>query len=90
MFKKIKEAMKKVKLWIKTQLLRFHNWVASKAPGIKTKVITGLGFIGSTAALLQEFVSGLPLSTIIGATEALIVTSVLFALAFWFRSMARN
>ena len=90
MFKKIWREVKRPFVAVKQLFLAFHRWVGSIAPGLKTKLVAALGFIGSTAGLLQEFVTGLPLSQLIGATEALLVTSVLFALAFWFRSMRND
>lgn len=79
------------KIWntIKAPFVRMHEKIKKIAPGLKTKLVTGLGAIGSLAAVLQEFISGLPLSQLVGATEALIISAVLFTLAFWFRSMSR-
>jgi hypothetical protein len=81
--------MKKVWTWIKKTALKFHNWVKKKAPGIKTATIAILGAIGSMAATMQEYISGLPLDTIVKAEYVTMATMVLFTLAFWFRMMAR-
>lgn len=76
---------------IKNTWSKFEGWVASWMPGFKTHIVTGLGAIGSIAAAMQEYVSGLPLSTFMTATQLAIATSVLFTLAFWFHNMsARN
>jgi hypothetical protein len=77
------------KIWreVKRPFIQFHEWIKSIAPGVKTKTILFLGWVGSTAALMQEFVSGLPLSQIVGVTEAVIISAVLFSIAFWTNSM---
>jgi hypothetical protein len=76
-------------VWVHDKVSKFNAWVASIAPGIKTKVVTFLGFIGSAAASMQEYITGLPLSDFISHTELLIITGVLFSLAFWFRSLSK-
>lgn len=77
--------------WVWTKLsgawLAFHNWVAKIAPGFKTFIVTALGSLGSLAATLQEYFTGIPLEKFVTGTQALIVTTILFSLAFWFRSM---
>lgn len=72
-------------LWsgLKSAWAKFEAWVASWMPGLKTHIITGLGVVGSFAGVLQEYVSGLPLSTFMTGTQVLFVTGVLFSLAFW-------
>ena len=75
-------------VWIADKWHKFEFWVASIAPGLKTKIISALGVIGSASALCQEWVTGIPLSQLIGTTEALIVTTVLFSLTYWFRRLA--
>lgn len=79
------------KVWnvIKAPFVWMHEKIKAIAPGLKTKIVTGLGAVGSLAALLSEYVAGIPLAQFIGATEALLVTAVLFTLAFWFRSMSK-
>jgi len=74
-------------LWIEDKWNKFEAWVASWMPGLKTKVITGLGAIGSLAATLQEFVTGLPITTFMTATQLTAVTLVLFVLSFWLRGL---
>lgn len=75
--------------WMYAKLVKFNEWVASIAPGIKTKVIATLGFVGSTAGALQSFVTDVPLSQVIGAEYALGATAVLFLLAYWFKSLSK-
>lgn len=79
------------RIWnvIKKPFVSIHEWLKGKMPGFKTKLVAGLGALGSLAALLQEYVSGLPLNQLLGVTETLIVSAVLFTLAFWFRGMAK-
>lgn len=72
-------------LWVK-----FEAWVASWMPGFKTYIVSGLGAIGSLAATLQEYVTGLPLSTFMTGTQIAIGTTVLFTLAFWFHNMSER
>jgi hypothetical protein len=76
--------------WIKDKWNRFQNWVASWAPGLKTKIVTFLGAIGSFAAILQQWVTGIPLDKFVSGTTIVIVSAVLFTLAFWFRGLANR
>lgn len=80
-----------MKLWekIKKPFIRFNEWLKGKMPGLKTKVLTAIGAIGMAAGVLQEFVSGLPLSAFLTATHVAIVSAVLFALSFWARMLTR-
>lgn len=68
----------------------FEGWVASWMPGFKTYVVTGLGAVGSLAATLQEYVTGLPLSSFMTGTQVAIGTTILFTLAFWFHNMSNR
>lgn len=76
-------------LWeqIKLTWTRFNAWMASLMPGLKTKLVTGLGAVGSAAAMLQGYITGLPLDKLLTATQVTTVTIVLFTLAFWFRTL---
>lgn len=76
-------------LWEQTKLTwtRFNLWMASLMPGLKTKLVTGLGAIGSAAAMLQGYITGLPLDKLLSATQLLVLAFVLFTLAFWFRGL---
>lgn len=76
--------------WIKTQYTRFNNWMASWAPGFKTRVATGLGAVGSGAAIAQEYITGMPVNKFVTTEQLGIVTLVLFTLAFWFRGLANR
>lgn len=75
-------------IWIKDKWNSFETWVASWMPGFKTKTVTALGAVGFYAATLQEYITGLPLSTFMNATQITITGAVLFSLAFWFRRLA--
>lgn len=66
---------------------RFETWVAGWMPGFKTNIVTGLGAVGSAAALGQEYLTGLPTTTFMTATQMSIATLVLFTLAFWLRGI---
>lgn len=73
--------------WLKGVWNKFEAWVASWIPGLKTELVTALGALGSFAAVLQEYVSGLPLSEFMTGTQIAIASGVLFTLAFWFRNI---
>lgn len=74
-------------IWIKTKWEQFENWIAGWLPGLKTKLITALGAVGSAAAIGQVWLTGIPLDKLVTPTAALIVTTVLFTLAFFFRGL---
>jgi hypothetical protein len=76
-------------LWTKVNNLwdRFEGWVASILPGLKTKAVVALGFLGNTAFVLKDYLSGLPLGSYINLNTLLIANMVLFTLAFWFRGL---
>ena len=73
--------------WLKKTWQKFETWLYKWWPGAKTKIITGLGSLGMTAAALQEYVTGLPLTKYITAETLSIITAVLFTLSYWFRGM---
>jgi hypothetical protein len=75
--------------WVYNQWLKFNTWLASITPGIKTKLVSFLGGVGSLAAFTQEWISGIPLSQFVTAEQALMVTALLFTLSFWFRGLSR-
>ena len=76
--------------WVKDKWTRFNDWLASKMPGLKTKIITAVGAVGMAAGVLQEFLTGLPLSVFLSATQIAIISGVLFALGFWARLLANR
>lgn len=73
--------------WLKDKWNAFETWVYSWMPGWKTHIVTGLGVVGSGAAVLQEYISGLPTTVFVSATQLSIASLVLFTLAFWFHNM---
>lgn len=73
--------------WLKNAWNSFEAWVASWIPGLKTDIVTGLGALGSVAALGQEYLTGLPNSTFMTGTQMAIASTVLFTLAFWLRGI---
>lgn len=75
---------------LKADWAAFEAWVASLMPGLKTKLVTGLGAIGSLAAVGQEYVTGLPLSEFMTGTQIAVATTVLFTLAFWLRGIGER
>ena len=76
--------------WLKKTWDKFQNWCAKWMPGLKTFIITGLGAVGSVAAMLQEYFTGLPLDKFMTGTQVAIATTVLFTLAFWTRSLSNR
>jgi len=66
---------------------KLEAWVASLMPGLKTELVALLGFIGSAAGSLQEYVTGLPLNQLMTSTQITITSAVLFSLVFWFRGI---
>lgn len=76
--------------WLNAKRNAVQDWFASWLPGFKTRIVTVLGFLGSTAALLQEYITGLPIAELVTPTNLLIANMVLFTLAFWFRGLANR
>ena len=73
--------------WLKDKLNKFNDWMATWAPGAKTKIASGLGAVSMFAAMMQEYISGLPLDKFITGTQVAVLSAVLFTLAFWFRGL---
>lgn len=88
MFKVIWEVIKAPFRWVKNGWMWFEGKVAGMAPGLKTRIAAGLGSLGSLAASMQEYMTGLPLDKFITGTQIAITTAVLFTLVFWFRRLA--
>lgn len=76
--------------WLKDKWNRFHNWCASWAPGFKTFLISAVGLFGSAGAAMQEYLTGVPLDKFVTTQEALIITTVLFSLTFWARTLTNR
>lgn len=74
---------------IKKPFTKMNDWLAKRMPGWKTKIITGVGAVGMAAGVLQEFLTGLPLSAFMTATQIAIASAVLFTLGFWARLLTR-
>ena len=79
--------MSKIWSWIKDKWNKFETWVASWAPGLKTKLASAAGAVGSGALVVQSYITGLPLDKFITGTQIAIVTAILFTLSFWFRHL---
>jgi len=73
--------------WLYNIWCRFEAWLASIAPGQKTKIIQFLGLLGNGAVALQGYVSGLPLDKIITSENIIILNVVLFTLGYWFKDI---
>jgi hypothetical protein len=76
--------------FIKNAWNKFHDWCASWAPGFKTFLLTACGALGSAGALMQEYITQIPLDKLATAQQILIVNVVLFSLAFWGRALANR
>lgn len=76
--------------WLKNAWNKFHNWCASWAPGFKTFLVSAVGALGSVGAATQEYLTGVPLDKFVTAQEALIITTVLFSLTFWARTLTNR
>ncbi len=76
--------------WLKDKWNGFHNWCASWAPGFKTFLISAVGIFGSAGAAMQEYLTGVPLDKFVTTQEALIITTVLFSLTFWARTLTNR
>lgn len=68
----------------------FETWVNSWLPGLKTRLVTGLGAVGGAAASLQEYVTGLPLTKWISAETVTLVVAGLFTLSYWFHGLGER
>lgn len=73
--------------WIKDKWNKFEAWVYTWMPGFKTYIASGLGMVGSGAAVAQEYVLSMPVPTFVTAGQLSIASFVLFTLAFWFHGM---
>lgn len=73
--------------WIKNKWAKFEEWVNSFFPGLKTQIVTGLGFVASFALIFQDFLSGLDLGDLVSPRTLLIINAVLYTLAFWLRNI---
>lgn len=73
--------------WISTKWAEFEAWLNTWLPGLKTKIMLALGFIGTSAASIQTFVTGLPVTHYITAETLSVTTAVLYALAYWLHGL---
>lgn len=73
--------------WISDTWAKFEGWVNGWFPGAKTYIMTGLGAVGSIAAYMQEYVTGLPVTKYITAETLTLISAGLFTLSFWFRGL---
>jgi hypothetical protein len=81
--------LKSLCTWIETKWATFEAWVASWAPGAKTRIVSGLGALGMAAASMQEYISGLTglPGNVVSGTQIAVTSLVLFTLAFWLRGI---
>lgn len=79
--------LKSVVSSIENTWTKFEAWVAKVTPGLKTKLATGLGALGSLGAMGQEYITQMPTSKFITAEQIAAASFVLFTLSFWFRGI---
>lgn len=65
----------------------FEAKVAAVTPGIKTKLISALGFVGSSAAMMQQYLTGIPTNKFVTGEQMAIIGVVLFTLVFWLKDI---
>lgn len=73
--------------WIKEKYAAFEAFLVRTAPGVKTKIVVGLGAIGNGAAALQGYITGIPTNKFVTGEQIAIGTFILFTLAYWFKDM---
>lgn len=74
---------------IKNAWASFEAWVAKWWPGAKTLIVTALGAIGTLAASLQDYFTGLlglP-GNVVSGTQIATFSLIMFTLAFWLRGI---
>lgn len=76
--------------WLKDKWSKFEAWVNSWFPGLKTYIVTGMGAVASTASVLQDYITGLPLEQFISSKTLALVSAGLFTLSFWFKNMGNR
>lgn len=77
--------------WVKNKWGEFETWFhTSYLPGLKTRLTIYAGVIGSTAATLQQYITGLPLEKFVSGQTIAISGLVLALLALWFRGMGER
>lgn len=69
---------------------RFQLRAAEIYPGVKTRVVTALGSLGTLAVALQGYVTGIPANRYIDPEQLAVAGFVLFTLAYWTRSLSNN
>lgn len=79
---------KNIKTWVQSKVDQFETWSASWLPGMKTKLIAGIGTVGMLAAVSQEYITGLPLDQFISAPKLAMTNAVLFTLAYWTKRLS--
>lgn len=77
--------------WIQNKWAQFETWFhTSYLPGLKTRLTIYASVIGSTAATLQQYITGLPLEKFVSGQTIAISGLVLALLALWFRGMGER
>lgn len=73
--------------WLSNAWSSFEAWCDSWMPKVKTAVVTGLGVVGSGAAVLQQYITGMPTTTWVTTNQIAIASLVLFTLTFWLHGL---
>lgn len=75
---------------LKNDWAKFEAWVHSWWPGLKTKIVTGLGAIGMGATALMDYLQVLPLNQFIETKTLALVSMGLLTLSYWFNGMGQR
>lgn len=74
--------------YLKSLWAKFEAWVNSWFPGLKTKIVTAAGALGSAAAMIVAYMQSVPLDQVISAKTLALSMLVANTLAFWLRGIA--
>ena len=69
---------------------RFEAWVAGWVPGLKTKIVASLTWLGGVAALFAEYLKTVDLSYIVNAKTLAVSMIVLGSLTFWLKGISER
>lgn len=85
------EMIKTPFVWIAKQWDKFEHWVASIAPGVKTKLTAATAFVGNTAFLFKDYIDQLPMEAFtkyLTADVILGMNLILLTLIYWFKRLS--
>jgi hypothetical protein len=79
-------------IWAGTKSLwdRFEAWVAGWVPGLKTYIVNGLAFLGSSAYIASEYMKSVDLSAYVNANTLAIAMIATATLTFWLKDIGNR